>query len=226
MTNLNTLLPLDLQFFSEPDDNPTPEPSPTPEKTFTQAELSDAIEKRLARDRAKYADYDELKTKAAEFEAERKRIEDEKLSESERLQKELAEAQAAKSQFEEQLTAMQKKAEADRIRAEFKRKAADAGVKYTDAAVKLSDMSALKFSDSGELEGVDSIINALITENPFLVVEETPKPKIIGEGSDAGGETLEKTAEQRLEEARAKAVSSGLPKDRAAYSILKRELGK
>ena len=39
----------------------------TGEKTFTQAELNAIVEDRLKRDRAKYADYEELKTKAAEY---------------------------------------------------------------------------------------------------------------------------------------------------------------
>lgn len=37
------------------------------EKTFTQAELDKIVQERLARDRARYADYDELKAKAEEF---------------------------------------------------------------------------------------------------------------------------------------------------------------
>ena len=37
------------------------------EKTFTQAELDAAVENRLARERAKYSDYDTLKDKAAKF---------------------------------------------------------------------------------------------------------------------------------------------------------------
>lgn len=36
-------------------------------KTFTQAELDAAVEQRLARERAKYSDYDALKDKAAKF---------------------------------------------------------------------------------------------------------------------------------------------------------------
>ena len=37
------------------------------EKTFTQAELDAAVENRLARERAKYSDYDALKDKAAKY---------------------------------------------------------------------------------------------------------------------------------------------------------------
>ena len=38
-----------------------------PERTFTQAEMDAIIGERLKRDRAKYADYDELKAKAAKY---------------------------------------------------------------------------------------------------------------------------------------------------------------
>lgn len=227
MTKLNDLLTLDLQFFAEPGEpEQTPEePTPALEKSFTQAELDEIVEKRLARDRTKYADYDDLKTKAAEFEAERKRIEDEKLSESERLQKALDEAHSSKQEIEEQLTAMQKQAEQQLIKTAFVRKASEAGIKYTDAAVKLSDMGALQFDESGELIGVDDAINALITENPFLVEVEALKPKIIGGGSDAGGEHVEKSKEKMLEEAADKAKKSGRIEDRIAFDKLKRQLG-
>lgn len=231
MTKLNELLPLNLQFFAdggEPDgtEGNTPDPTPAPEKTITQSEVDKIVADRLARERAKYADYDELKKKAADFEAERKRIEDEKLSEAERLQKALDEAKVSEQAAATQLADMKAQAERDRIKAAFMRKAADAGIKYTDAAVKLSDLSALQFDEKGELVGVDDAINALITDNPFLVVDETRNPKQIGGGSDGGDERVEKTTEQRLEEARVKAVKSGLPKDRAAYAKLKRELNK
>ncbi len=43
-----------------------PDTGATGGKTFTQAELDQIVKDRIARERAKYADYDELKTKAAD----------------------------------------------------------------------------------------------------------------------------------------------------------------
>ena len=40
-----------------------------PEKIFTQAELNAIVADRLSRERGKYADYEALKTKAAQFDA-------------------------------------------------------------------------------------------------------------------------------------------------------------
>jgi hypothetical protein len=47
-------------------DNPTPTPEPTPEpdQTFTQADVDRIVKERVQRERTKYADYDDLKTRA------------------------------------------------------------------------------------------------------------------------------------------------------------------
>jgi hypothetical protein len=48
--------------------NPTPEPTadptPEPDQTFTQADVDRIVRERVQRERAKYADYDDLKAKA------------------------------------------------------------------------------------------------------------------------------------------------------------------
>lgn len=44
-------------------------PAQEPEKTFTQSELNAILTDRLARERGKYSDYEELKSKAAQFDA-------------------------------------------------------------------------------------------------------------------------------------------------------------
>jgi hypothetical protein len=63
-------------------------------RTYTQADLDKAIEKRLARERKKYADYDDLKAKATEADASRKANQtlEERIEE---MQREQAERDAA-----------------------------------------------------------------------------------------------------------------------------------
>ena len=63
------------------------------EKTFTQAEMDAIISDRLKRERAKYADYDEMKAKAAKFD------ETEEANKSE-LQKAVEERDALKAQVD------------------------------------------------------------------------------------------------------------------------------
>lgn len=70
-----------------------------PEKTFTQGEMDAIIGERLAREREKYADYDDMKAKAAKFdEAEdAQKTELQKAQEkASSLEKELNEMKAAK----------------------------------------------------------------------------------------------------------------------------------
>jgi len=64
---------------------PAPEPDPKPDRTFTQAELDQIIAKRLS----KYSDYDDAKTKAAEFD---------KLAEAQKTELQKAQERAEKAE--------------------------------------------------------------------------------------------------------------------------------
>lgn len=81
----------------------------TAEKTFTQAEMDAIIGERLARERSKYADYDEMKAKAAKYD------EVEEANKSE-LQKAVEERDALKARID--------KLEADKAHADAVAKAA------------------------------------------------------------------------------------------------------
>lgn len=72
-----------------------------PEKTFTQAEIDALISERLKREREKYKDYDELKTKAEKW-AQKEQAD---MSEAEKLQAKIAEyeRQLAEKEQEAQL---------------------------------------------------------------------------------------------------------------------------
>src|SRR5690606_38740402 len=127
--NNELLLPLDLQYFADEqppvdgaETNPVAEvpaetkveSSETPvetAKTFTQAELDEILTKRIERERKKFADYDEIKTKASEYEAQ---LEEKRLSELSEVEK--AQEQARK--FEEQLTSLTAQLEAERTKAQ------------------------------------------------------------------------------------------------------------
>jgi len=99
-------------------ENATQSASAEQERTFTQSEMDAIIGERLKRDRAKYADYDELKAKAAKFD------EAEEASKSE-LQKAVEERDRLKAELD--------KLHAERERAEKVAKvAAEKGV---DAAL-------------------------------------------------------------------------------------------
>jgi len=75
------------------------------ERTFTQAELDDIVKSRLAKERAKYADYEQMQEKATKYDA----MEEANKTE---LQKATERAEALQKQIEE----MTKAAEVQQIR--------------------------------------------------------------------------------------------------------------
>ena len=217
--------PLNLQLFAEGDPEPEPTPEPTPEpKLVPQDEVDRIVADRLARERKKYADYDDVKAKLTaleQAEEERKKAE---LTEAERLAAELEEARKQAQAAEEAMGAALTAANTRLINAEFKALARDANIPADrlSAALKLADLSAVTVDDEGNVVGVDAAVKALITEHAYLVAQATPKP--IG-GAAGGGDPLpDKTKEQLLEAAAEKARKSGRLDDQVAYAKIKREL--
>lgn len=84
---------------AEPNGGQAP-PANDPGKTYTQAELDSMFEERVARERKKYADYNDLKKQSAEL-AELKKSQ---MSELEKLQTALAEKDKALQEREAELT--------------------------------------------------------------------------------------------------------------------------
>lgn len=236
MEDKKELLRLNLQHFAEGGEggegNPEGDPkdegaegtNPTDdEKTFTQTELDDIIAKRLARDREKFSDYDDIKSQLDEF----KKAEDEKkkseMSELERLQSELEAKEAAEQTMAKELESVKERIKEQNIHNEFIKAATSKNIAYVDAAIKLADLSEVEVDEDGTVSGIDKVIEGLIEGNPFLV--EKKKPKEIGGGSNLEDEHDGKTSEQMLEEAANKYKRTGKQEDMAAYSILKRKLG-
>ncbi len=109
--------------------------APAEEKTFTQAQMDAIIGDRLARERAKYADYSELKQKAEAYD------------QAEELSNQKATERAERA--EAQLADMRSRAEAERMKAEI---AADRGI----------PAELLRGSDRAELEAHADAIKAAL----------------------------------------------------------------
>src|SRR5690554_3141915 len=226
--DFKSLLTLDIQFFAEGEGGEPAEPveptEPTePEvKTYTQEEINDMIAKRLERERKKYADYDEIKTKAMEYEKalEEKRLAE--LSEKERAEELAKKYEEEKKQLEAELEAIRTQAQQERIRNEFIKVATSANIAYIDDALALADLSAVTIDEDGKVVGVDDVVNSLVENKPFLVAKKQTQP--IGTATN-GGQQADKTAEQLLAEAAEKARKSGTLADKVAYAQLKKQLG-
>lgn len=228
-------IPFNLQFFAEPladppadppQDPPADPPAPPKKLEMTQEEFDAKIAERLARDRKKYSDYDDVKTKLADFEKADEERRKAAMTEQERLQAEKAEsdrkAQEAETKAQQALEAANQRL----VKAEFRVLARELGVRpdALDDAFVLADKSAVKVGEDGTVEGVKDVIEALIKAKPFLAEQAKREARTIGNPSNPNADQTTKTAEQLLRDAAEKARTSGRIEDVVAYSELKLKL--
>ena len=148
--------------------------------TFTQAQLDRMVGERVTRERAKYADYDDLKVKAA------------KLQEFEDAQKsELQRAQEAKEAAENTAKAAMANANTRLIQAEFIAAAALAGVKHPEDAYALADRTAVLIGDDSKVTGVTEQVKALIDAGRLPMQDGPRAPRLDG-GAGGGGRVTDK----------------------------------
>lgn len=152
---------------------------PGGEPTFSQADLDRIVGERLAREKEKTKDYDDLKKKAAAHD----KAEAEKLSEVERLTKEKGESDSKAAQAIAT-------ANARLILSEMKLVASTAGIPADrlDAAVKLADLSGVKVADDGTITGAKEALEACLKANPFL--KGAPGAVGSGGGNPGAGDKL------------------------------------
>lgn len=143
---------------------PTPEPEggPVEGKTFTQADLDKIVQERLARERQKFTDYDDLKAKATKLDE----LEQERKTELEKLQERAERAEADRTRAEE------------RARSALTRAAvvAAASGKVVDpeAAFVLLDQSQIVYDDDGLATNVAELIDSLLEAKPYLAASTEP----------------------------------------------------
>lgn len=176
------------------------------DKTFTQAELDRILADRLERERKKFADYDELKTKLSEFEQAEAERQKAAMTEQERLAAEKAEAERKAQEAEDRAAQALKSANERLIKAEFMLKARKANIREDalEDAFKLADISGVTVGDDGATSGVDEVVSALVASKSFLLEVKTAQPKIIGDNGGPGTDDDVKTLEQQLEDAKKK----------------------
>jgi hypothetical protein len=213
-------------------EQPTVEQTEQPEettKTFTQAELDKIVADRIARERKKiekFADYDDLKTKASEYE---KALEEKRLAElsaQERAEEIAKKFEAERNEYAKQLEDLKTQAQREKVVNAFIKAAPGVNIPNDriDAALKLADLSAVTVGENG-VEGLETVMATLVEQYTFLA--ETKKPqKPIGEATNSHRDTSEKTSEQLLRDAAEKAKRSQKIEDKIAYAALKAQLSK
>lgn len=148
-----------------PTADPTAPPAPRqgeqdaePERTFTQADIERIVGERLARERSKFGDYDDLKAKAAQFDE----LESKNKTE---LEKAREAAQTAQTERDQALN----HARDLMVRAALLHAATAAGAVDPEAVVQLADRSEVTIDDAGAVTGADTAVKALLDTKPYLV---------------------------------------------------------
>lgn len=152
----------------EPPTPPAPPAPPEPPPSYTppasQSDLDRIIGERVARERAKYADYDDMKKKAAEHD---------KAVEAARTDQEKA-VEAARKEGE---TTATEKSNVRLVSAEARAIAAEVKFRNPAAAVKLLDLGDVKVADDGTVDA-DAIRAKLtkLAETDAYLVDDGKKP--------------------------------------------------
>lgn len=212
-------------------ENPTvvePENKSESEKRFTQAEVDKILAERVARANKKlekFADYDEIKTKASEYE---KALEEKRLAEltaQERAEELAKKFEAERNDFAKQLEEVKTQAQREKIVNAFIKAAPGVNIPSDriDAALKLADLAAVTVGEDGAVSGIDELMGTLVEQYAFLAEVKKPQ-KPIGESTNSATDLADKTSEQLLKDAMDKAKRTGRMEDRMAVAALKREL--
>jgi hypothetical protein len=178
--------------------NPTPDPTPVaptaqPEKTFTQAELERQLGERLARERAKYADYEELKAAKTKLEE----LEAGQLSERDKLQKQIEKLEKKAAEAEARALEKEQKAQEILIRSAVLSEASKLGfANPEDAYLLLAQKPTI--GEDGQPAGVAEAVKALAESRPYLI-RGTQSRIPTGEPFNPSGQqgTIKETDEQR-----------------------------
>ncbi len=150
---------------------PVTDPPPDPNKMVPQGEVNRLMGALRLEERAKTADYEELKEKAAKHDE----AEAAKLSTEERLTAEVVEAKGHTATANEKVTQMA-------ISTAIQVKAAQMGLQNPDDALALVARAGISYSDESGVEGVTEALEALVTAKPYLKGAVTGAPNMNGSG--------------------------------------------
>ncbi len=149
----------------------------TADKTFTQQELDRVVTERLARQKAQFADYDDLRSKASKWQ----RLEDEQKSAADKMAEKLAVLQRERDEAIQQAN--------DRLlRAAFIAEAALANVAHPEDVFALADVAGVTIDAQGVVHGAAEAVKVVVDAGRVpLVVSPQNRPSAPRLDGGAGG---------------------------------------
>jgi hypothetical protein len=149
-------------------------------RSFTQEDVDRVVGERLARERQKYADYDDLKSKAA-------KLDDLEAANKTELERAIARAEKA----EQEGKALRESAQRQLIEAAVIAAASGAKAIKPEHMPKLIDTSKVTVGDDGQVTGAEDAVKAFLAANPEYVGK--PRPGGADQGARSGGAEPEPT---------------------------------
>jgi hypothetical protein len=171
------LLPLNLQQFAEDDvtppetkvDDKTPaDNGKAPEKTYTQAEIDEMIQKRLKREKEKQAELDAKLKRLEEFEKAEEERQKAAMSEADRLKAEKEEAAKKAEEATEKAKKAQESANQRIMNTEIKSIARSLNANDPSDVLALLDKANLEIDEEGNVKGVEEAVRALKEAKPWM----------------------------------------------------------
>lgn len=145
-----------------PTPDPKPDPKPDPEAAFkpvtSQEQFDDMVKDRINRERQKYADYDDIKSKAAKY--------DEAQAAN---QTDLEKAQERAAKAEREAAEATQRAQDSLLRSAIITEAVKKNVVDPDAVVAMLDRTAVTFNDDGSPKNIAEAMDSLLEAKPYLV---------------------------------------------------------
>jgi hypothetical protein len=158
-----------------PDDGDSDAGDKPTTKTLTQDEVDRIVEQRIARERAKYADYDDVKKKASQLDE----LEAANASELEKAQKRAEKAEQERDAARAEVETVRGESRAERISSAIIAQAVKAGAIDPEAVAALVKRDAVTIGDDGQVTGADKVVEALLAEKTYLVgTPSQPGPEI------------------------------------------------
>ena len=149
------------------------------QRTLTQQDVDRIVSERLARQKAQYADYDDLKAKAA------------KLREFEEAQKtELQKAQERLDKIERERDEAIAKSTDRMIRAAFLAAATKAGAVHPSDVYALADVANVTIDDDGNVLGATEAVKAVVDAGRVPLNAKPAAPRMDG-GAGGGARSTE-----------------------------------
>lgn len=146
------------------------------DESFTQADVDRIVQERLARERQKYSDYDDVKAKAERYDE----LEAEQQSDLEKAEREAEQLRQENEQLKQQQTSSRRRRALERAAAEAKFH------DPADAAAQI-DEDLLEVDEDGNVTNAEALVSDLAERKQYLVRSDDGGSGGSGPGDGDGG---------------------------------------